>query len=256
MRVLVLHGMFCTAWHTGPLVEGLRGAGLDARGLELPGRGTSRAGLAEHVDFVCAEAAAAGAGGEELALVGHSLGGLICLLAAARLAKRPWLHRLALLGAAPPAGSSAISVANTRFFLPLAFGGGSAQPPAARHAALFMNRQDETLRRSVHARLVPERRRLIRSVALPWLDSSGASRVRFADVPHFASLVVAGEGDRSTPPRLQRRTTARLPGARYACLQGPDHYGFLAGTGSEETLTLLTDFLQDRSERAEGAAPG
>ncbi len=244
MRVLVLHGMFCTSWHTGQLVESLRGAGLAARGLELPGRGTSRAGLAEHVDFVCAEAAAVGAGGEELALVGHSLGGLICLLAAARLAACPWLRKLALLGAAPPAGSSAISAANAAFFLPLMLGGGRAQPPAARHATLFMNRQDETLRRRVHAQLVTERRRLIRSVALPWLDSSGASRVRFAAVPRFASLVVAGEGDRSTPPGLQRRTAALLPGARYACLESPDHYGFLAGTGSEETLAVLTGFLR------------
>ena len=243
MRVLVLHGMFCTAWHTGPLVEGLRGAGIDARGLELPGRGSGRVGLPELVAF--ARAAAAREAEAGVALVGHSLGGLIALLAAAALADRPGLARLALLGAAPPAGVSGVNAANLPVFLPGVLGRGSFLPPPSRYAALFMNRQDEALRRRVYARLVPEPRALARSIALPWLDPRGAARPCFAASPHFATLVLPAAGDRSTPPALQRRSAALLPGARYVCLETPDHYGYIAGTGSEETLTALTAFLRE-----------
>jgi alpha-beta hydrolase superfamily lysophospholipase len=251
MRVLVLHGMFCTAWHTGRLVEGLRGAGLDARGLELPGRGSGRVGLGEHIAYVRAAAAAAGAASDDgeaqadVALVGHSMGGLIALLAAAALADQPWLVKLALLAAAPTAAVSAAKAANLPVFLPGVLGGGSYLPPRARYAALFMNRQDEALRRRVYERLVPEPRALIRSIALPILDARGASRLRLAAAPRFASLVLAAAGDRSTPPALQQRSAALLPGAHYLCLEQPDHYGFIEGTGSAETLACLLAFLRD-----------
>ncbi|MBM4117636.1 alpha/beta fold hydrolase [bacterium] len=242
MRALVVHGMFCTVWHCGRLVEGLRGAGLDARGLELPDRGRPHARLAEHVAFVAGEAEAAAAGGAPVALVGHSLGGLVCLLAAARLGDR--LARLALLAPAPPAGLHAVSAANARLFLPLLVGGGLALPAVERYTALFMNRQGAALRRAVTARLVPEPRALIRSVALPWLDRARASRLVGALAPGLGTLVLAGAGDRSTPPGLQRRLAGRLPGARYRCLVTPDHYGFIEGEGSEETLAALVDFLR------------
>jgi len=244
MRLLVAHGTFCTAWHVGQLVEGLRGAGFDAQGLELPDRGSLGPGLRGHVGFVQAEAERAASTGARVGLVGHSLGGLLCLLAAARLADRPWLARLALLACAPPAGLHAVSAANARLFLPLLLGSGLALPQAGSYTALFMNRQGEALRREVTARLVPEPRALIRDLALPWLASPRDNRPDFAGPPAFACLVLAGAGDRSTPPALESRLAARLPGAAYRCLQAPDHYGFIAGVGSEETLAALVDFLR------------
>ena len=95
---LVVHGMFCRAWHTEHLVTGLREGGVDAMGLTLPGReGGTLPSLKDLVHFVKGEAEAAHESeGAPVALVGHSMGGLVCLLAAAELADRSWLRKLAL----------------------------------------------------------------------------------------------------------------------------------------------------------------
>ncbi len=241
MRVLVLHGMFCTARHTTALVEGLREGGLDAVGIELPGRGEGEFGLRDHVEFVKKRAAAVG---DDVALVGHSMGGLIALLAAAELADRPWLRKLALMGCAPPASVNGFNLANLPAFLPAVIGPGARHLMARRpYDRLFMNRQGTELRMKVRRKLVSEPRRLIREIALPGLDRGAAGRPRFVCEPRFESLVLAGAGDRSTPPRLQRSIAMLLPGARYECLARPDHYGFIEGTGSRETLAMLVGWL-------------
>ncbi len=243
MKVLVLHGMFCTAWHTAKLVEGLREGGLDAVGIELPGRGEGEFGLRDHVEFVKKQAAAVG---DDLSLVGHSMGGLIALLAAAELADRPWLRKLALMGCAPPASVNGFNLANLPAFLPAVIGPGARHlMPRRPYDRLFMNRQGSVLRLKVRRRLVGEPRRLIREIALPGLDRGAAGRPRFACEPRFESLVLAGAGDRSTPPRPQRAVADLLPTARYECLAGPDHYGFIEGVGSGETLEALKAFLGD-----------
>lgn len=233
MRVLVVHGMFCTRWHTAELTTALRGRGFAAEGVKLPGRGGGELGLRDHVAAVRAAAT-----GEEVALVGHSMGGLIALLAAADL---PALAKLALLGCAPPAGVNGFTLANLPVFVPAVLGGGATLPPFARYASLFMNRQPEALRRGVYARLVREPRGLIRAIALPALDRTRASRLQTP--PRCPTLVLAGAADRSTPPRVQRDIAGLLPAARYEELAEPDHYGFIAGRGSGETLAALADFL-------------
>jgi pimeloyl-ACP methyl ester carboxylesterase len=243
MKVLVVHGMFCTAWHTAALVDELCAAGLDAVGLELPGRGEGALGLRDHVTFVKDRAVSSGDEGA-VALVGHSMGGLIALLAAAELADRPWLRRLALMGCAPPAGVNGFNLANLPAFLPAVLGPGARHlMPRRPYERLFMNCQGAELRLRVRRMLVSEPRSLIRSIALPALDHGRAARPRFACEPRFESLVLAGAGDRSTPPRVQEAIAGLLPGARYECLSKPDHYGFIEGNGSGETLSILAEFL-------------
>ncbi len=243
MRILVIHGMFCTAWHTAELVAGLRAAGLDAVGIELPGRGEGGLGLRDHVEFLKGEACAAGEAGE-VALVGHSMGGLIALLASAELADRPWLRKLATLACAPPSGVNGFNLANLPAFLPGVLGRGPRfLMQRSRYLSLFMNRQHEDLRLRVPDKLVSEPRGLIRSIALPGLDRGGASRPRFIAPPRFESLVLAGDDDRSTPPRVQRGVARLLPGARFECLRNSDHYGFIEGVGSRETLAILGAWL-------------
>ena len=239
MLALVLHGMFCTAWHVGRLVEGLRGGGMQAQALPLPGRGDGRVRL---VDWVNCATAAVRAADEPLALVGHSTGGLAALLAAARL---PGLARLLLLSPAAPAEVNAFTWANVPVFLPGVLGGGRALPSPARYGALFMNRQDEALRRQVYPRLVAEPRAFVRDVALPWLHPQGAAHLRFAERPGFPIRILVGDADRATPPRVQRALAARVPGAELEVLNAPDHYGMIEGVGAGDVLARALAFLKD-----------
>ena len=164
MKVLLLHGMFCTQRHTSPLASALTERGLDTEALALPRPGDgSGEGLRDHVAFLVEVATSAGASGS-VALVGHSMGGLICLLAAAELADRPWLRKLVLLGSAPPAGVNGFSLANLLAFLPAVLGPGSRHlMRRERYGPLFMNRQGEALREAAYRELVTEPER-IRSV--------------------------------------------------------------------------------------------
>ncbi len=243
MKVLLLHGMFCTPWHMGRLTEALVLQGFDAHALTLPRpRDGSGEGLRDHVEFVKSAAVEAGGAGS-VALVGHSMGGLICLLAAAELADRPWMRKLALLGSAPPAGVNGFNLANLFAFLPAVLGPGARHlMKRKRYEPLFMSRQDEALRAAAYGELVSEPRSLIRSITL----GVAARRPRFAAAPRFQSLVLAGAGDRATPPSVQRAIAKLLPGARYECLEESDHYGFVEGRGSREALRALATFLSNR----------
>jgi pimeloyl-ACP methyl ester carboxylesterase len=180
-----------------------------------------------------------------VALVGHSTGGLAALLAAARLASEVKLEKLLLLSPAAPAGVNAFTWANLPVFLPAVLGGGRALPSPARYTALFMNRQDRDLRRRIYPRLVAEPRAFIREVALPWLHPHGAAQLRFGEAPSFATRILVGAGDRSTPPRVQRDLAARIPGAELELLDAPDHYGMIEGVGGGAVLARALDFLGD-----------
>jgi pimeloyl-ACP methyl ester carboxylesterase len=256
--LLVIHGMFCTRWHTRPLAgeleQGLESSSAGAwrvRAPSLPGREETAAradelGLGDYVDFVKRTAASAHAESREpVALLGHSMGGLVCLLAAAALAEEEWLTHLCVLAGAPPAGVNGFTWANARAFLPALLRRAALAPPFGRrtYSSLFMNRQDVALRDRIHPRLVPEPSRVLREVALPALDRAGATRPRFAARPRFRSLVLSGAADRSTPPRVQERIAVLLPGARYRRLEGLDHYAFLEGAGHEAALAAVMDFF-------------
>ena len=120
-----------------------------------------------------------------------------------------------------------------------------ALPSPTRYGALFMNRQDEALRRQVYARLVAEPRTFVRDVALPWLHPQGAAHLRFAERPGFPIRILVGDADRATPPRVQRALAARVPGAALDVLPAPDHYGMIEGVGAGDVLARALAFLKD-----------
>lgn len=157
----------------------------------------------------------------KIALVGHSMGGMVAQDFAARHPER--LAALVLSGTSPAFGNPDGDF--QRKFLaarlgPLDAGGTMAslapeivrevigEAPDAAGIALatdVMRRvPDSTYRAAIAALVTFDRRAALAEIAVP-------------------ALVLAGENDRNAPPAMMERMAARIPGARYVCLPKAGH---------------------------------
>ena len=142
-------------------------------------------------------------------LVGHSMGGLLALMLAARGAARAAV----LLTPAPPAGVFALRLSNLLAFLRIETRWGWWRKPhrATRAEALWhtFNTTDPADGAREHEGFVPDSGRALLEIGLPFLDRRHATAVdpRRVTVP---LLFVGCERDRLTPPGVVRRTARRF----------------------------------------------
>lgn len=142
-------------------------------------------------------------------LVGHSMGGLLALMLAARGVARAAV----LLTPAPPAGVSALRFSNLLAFLRIETRWGWWRKPhrATRAEALWhtFNTTDPAEGAREHAGFVPDSGRALLEIGLPFLDRRHAATVdpRRVTVP---LLFVGCARDRLTPPGVVRRTARRF----------------------------------------------
>jgi pimeloyl-ACP methyl ester carboxylesterase len=172
-------------------------------------------------------------------LVGHSLGGLVVQLVAART------HHAGMVAACPaPVGPSGlnpttlrISLAHGRQLRPWAK---PVYPPTWELCRRIALAQTEKVAREVFDELVCESGRvLFFELAVPWLDRAKAARVDFAAITGPV-LVIGGELDRIVPTRLARRTAARYQKGSYVEIPGSDHLVFHG-----DALAVTMDHIDD-----------
>lgn len=214
--------------------------GWNALALDLPGHGrardlpacTSIDALADWLgDFI------AGDGPEPAVLVGHSLGALAALAAAARHPER--VARLCLLGAAArmPVHPALLALAAAHdpkaveLMVDWAFGprghfGGSPQP-----GGWLMGAARSLLRRGDPAVLATD---------LAACDAYAGAAEAAAAV-RCPTLVAIGALDRMTPPKAGRELAGLMPAAKTAVIPGVGHMMMLEAP--EATLQALGKFL-------------
>ena len=142
-------------------------------------------------------------------LVGHSMGGLLALMLAARGVARAAV----LLTPAPPAGVFALRLSNLLAFLRIETRWGWWRKPhcATRGEALWhtFNTTDPADGTREYEGFVPDSGRALLEIGLPFLDRRHAATVdpRRVTVP---LLFVGCAQDRLTPPGVVRRTAERF----------------------------------------------
>ena len=255
--VLVVPGMMCTEWHLSHLVEGLGKSFSNvlavnparvfqsSRRRELRRRsGALRAYAASLCDLIEERR---NLEGQEVLLVGHSLGGLVCQIAVSAMDYPDWIRGCALLGSAAPSDVIVWSVANLRGFLGGYLGApdGSFLLSRRAYSRLFMNQQSQPFINRVYSHLGPEWRRTLREVSL------SAFRPQLTAVESTSKgnwLVVSGGHDLCLPSGVQERIAARYTRSKHVVIESADHYGLIGGVGSVETLAEVTAFFRERVE--------
>lgn len=175
-------------------------------------------------------------------LVGHSLGGLLVQLVAARTA------HAGLIAACPSSvGPLGLNPTSLGISLPHALKtrpwAKPVYPPTwQRFWRGVAGTQTEEAAREAFDDLVCESGRvLFFELAMPWLDRDNAAKVDCGAIAGPV-LVIGGGRDRIVPPRLARRAAARFANASYAEIPGSDHMVFY-GAALPVTMGLIDDWL-------------
>lgn len=221
--IVMIHGAFCGGWVFEDFAKPFARAGYAVHTPSLRRRGRSAA-PASLLDYAAdLEALIAGLG-EPPVLLGHSLGGLLAQMLAARGLARAAI----LLAPSPPWGvlpTTFLEIASAQaLYLAGDFWNGLLMPHYTITVANALDRLPEKKRAAVYARFVPESG-LAAFEAMHWaLDVKGAARVEARDVV-CPLLVMAGGEDKINPPSTVRRIAARYEGrAIYEELGGTSHW--------------------------------
>ncbi|MFN9848048.1 MAG: alpha/beta hydrolase [Alphaproteobacteria bacterium] len=221
--VVMVHGAFCGGWAFEHFRGFYEAAGWTVLTPDLPGRGfgQSAAGLSVS-DYATSVVKVCESLSEAPVLLGHSMGGLICQLAARRVQARA----LVLLAPSAPWGihGSTMEEAATAFGVQLAdpFWIGSVAPDRSLMRSHGLDRVPRAQQAAILDRLCPESGRAIREVLNWWLDPFMSTSVGVGALP-MPSLVVAGERDAVHPVYTVRQTADRI-GATYAVMPGMSHW--------------------------------
>mgnify|MGYP006272214415 CR=1 FL=1 len=222
--VVMTHGAFCGGWAFEAFRRPFEMAGWTVLAADLPGRGGGRgsvAGLsmsdyAQSVARLCADLP------ERPVLLGHSMGGLVCQMAARRV--KP--QALVLLAPSAPWGvtGSTMEEAITAFGVGLAdpFWSGAVTPDRGLMRSHGLDRVPRHERDAILDRLSPESGRAIREVLNWWLDPFMTTSVGVGPLP-CPSLAIAGERDVVHPAATVRATAQRI-GAEFLSMPGMSHW--------------------------------
>ena len=167
-RVLAicLHGLGLGSWLFEPWLPTFHGAGISVRALTMPGHGEdkSNVGIADLVEAVEREVVAALRGPLPVAIVGHSIGGMV----AQQILSRHNLHAAALVCPMPPGQIFSMPAPSSARFLPESLprllAGRAYRPSYAAYRALGLNVANEDVARTFHDRVTAWPNRLLREL--------------------------------------------------------------------------------------------
>ena len=214
--IIMSPGGFCGGWVFDAFRGPFEKAGHEVIALDLPGHGAderpSRVIGQSMSDYVKAVSDAARACHRPPVLLGHSLGGLVSLMAAQKVQtaavvllapSSPW----GIAGGTVEEAVSAVSLYALGPFWTMA-----VDPDYATLRHYCVDRMPGEARRAIFARMKPESGRALWETLNWWLDpfmttSVDASRIK------APILVLAGEKDAVHPPRTVRDTAAKVGGA-------------------------------------------
>jgi pimeloyl-ACP methyl ester carboxylesterase len=252
MLGFVVPGMFCTKWHISNLTKRVDTelfscipVTLPCHDIETISNDVSSFGVEDYVAYLC-HLIQKERQNREVVLIGHSMGGLLVQLVVEKLNSPSWLRLVIVLGSAPSSEIKQISFRNAVAFAPELLGYRSRGFLLKRglYKWLFMNMQEAAFVNSVYKMLVPESRKALKQIALPWLQSEDVTEVDIR-TSHVRYLVIAGGADRSTPVGMQRTISQRLPSGKLCVVDDVDHYGLIDGKGSDVVYAILHQWIKE-----------
>ena len=199
-------------------------------------------GITGLLDYAADLEAAVRALPEKPVVVGHSMGGLLAQI----LAARGLADKLVLLAPASPRGITALTASVVKCFLPQfrtwGFWRKPNRPTFEQAVYAFLHLVPPAEQRALYDRLVHESGRAAFEIGLWPLDRRRASEVDPGKVT-CPILAVAAEEDRIVPAKVVRKVAARYPGAQVRELPGHAHW-LIGEPGWEEVAGLVANWLK------------
>lgn len=246
--VVMVHGAFCGGWVFERFREPFEAAGHAVLTPDLPGHASKQAvanlTMVDYARFVADFCAALP---ERPILVGHSMGGLVAQLAAARTP----VSALVLLAPSPPWGVAGASMEEAISAVSLYALGPywmqAVDPDYALAKLYSLDRMDRDDRRAVFERMVPESGRALWQTLNWWLDPFMTTMVPPAAIGAPA-LAIAGGRDVIHPPATVKQTASRLS-ADFQVFREMSHW--LPGEpGWEDVARACLDWLPAKKRKA------
>jgi pimeloyl-ACP methyl ester carboxylesterase len=240
---VMVHGAFCGGWAFDSFRRPFEAAGWTVHAPDLRGHGTdadrSAVGGLSMSDYAADLVRFCEDLPERPVLIGHSMGGLVCQLAAQRV--RP--QALVLLAPSAPWGVSgssveeAITALGVQFLDP--FWSGVVAPDLHLMRRHSLDRVPRAERHAILAKVGCESARALREVLNWWLDPFMTTSLGVGGVGAPA-LAVAGGRDVVHPASTVQLTAARI-GAEYRLLPQMSHW-LIGETGWEDVAGLVLDW--------------
>ncbi|MBV8825209.1 MAG: alpha/beta fold hydrolase [Hyphomicrobiales bacterium] len=240
--VVFIHGIGGNARIWGPQLASFAAAGFRPLAVDLPGYGTREPVDRMDFDMLAAdvEAQVARLGLDRPIVLGHSMGGMV---AQTLLRRGPQAWRAAVLSCTSPAFGDPTGKFQKKFvadrIAPLDAGHTMAQLAPAMVASVSGSAPDPAGRKLAIETIATTSERSYRAAVhcLVGFDER-------ANLPHIGVpvLCLAGEHDRLAPPAVMERMAARIPAARYVCLQGVGHLPNIEAPPAFDAAVL--DFLR------------
>ncbi len=251
LPIVMVHGAFCGGWAFERFRQPFEARGHAVTAPDLPGhetQGPRRPVAGQSMsDYARAVAAVIEAQHRPPLVVGHSLGGLVAQLAAARTR----VAGLVLLAPSAPwgvAGSSAEEAVSAMSLYALGPFWSMAIDPSRGTARQYMlDKVPRDERRAIYARLTPESGRALFETLNWWLDPFMTTLVPAAGVA--APVLGFAGGEDAIHPAATVRTTVERLGGRLTVVPGASHW--LAGEpGWEDIADQCLDWIGALDVRA------
>ncbi|CAN5463408.1 alpha/beta hydrolase [soil metagenome] len=246
--IVMVHGAFCGGWAFEAFKAPFEAAGHTVLTPDLRGHGEAGGSVAglSMTDYAKDIAALCASLPEPPILICHSLGGLVCQLAA----KRAPLKALLLLAPSPPWGVAGSSMEEAVTAFGLMMGAAFAQsisPDRTLMRTYSLDRMPSAEREAAVQRLRPESGRALWEALNWWLDPFMTTSVGTGGIG-VPCLVMVGQRDVVHPPMTARQTAQRLA-ADYIEMAGMSHW-LLGETGWQDVATQAWDWLERLDARA------
>lgn len=260
-ELVLIHGAFCGGWAMAGWARAFATRGWHCHTPDLrhhgaaPGRAVPAGlGRTSLLDYAADLARAIRTLPEPPVIIGHSMGGLLAQMLAARGLARA----LVLLAPSPPWGLTPSTTFEWASGLGLMaalgpFWSDPVQPSYTLAAEHTLDRLSFDERQRLFDRFVPESGRAMFETVFPLLDARQASRVDPLAVG-CPVLAVAGGSDQVNPPRTVERIAARYGGS-YACRAAFSHW-MLSEPGWQDLAAEVDNWLAARFRPALYAVGG
>ena len=244
--ILMIHGGFCGGWAFDGFAAPFRAAGHAVSAPDLPGHAAglpreAAAGLSM-ADYAAAVAAIVAAQSAPPILIGHSMGGLVSLLAAAQ-AKVAGVILLAPSAPWGVGGSSmeeAVSAVSLYALGP--YWAQAIEPDYTSFRRYGVDRLERSERRAIFDRMRPESGRALFETLNWWLDPFMTTMIRPEQIA-APILAVAGGRDVIHPPPTVRETAKRA-GAQLQVMPDMSHW-LIGEPGWRDVADLCLAWMAD-----------